>query len=139
MNELIEKAQKRLNELQAEVEKLRTFLGVAADLAGDKAVDNGSAKDSVKLPLRHASPKQIVESAKLAMRQQARPLTRSQLVTLLSEAGLSLGGKDKAKNIGTVIWRSDEFEQIEGLGYWPKEFGRWMGQKHASETRDLLD
>ena len=129
MTQVIEKAKKRLAEIEAEAERLRTFIGVYADLTGDKVEDSEepdneySGTEGVT-----ASPGEIVEGAKLLMREHKRPLSRSRIVKLLIKQGLLLPGADKAKNVGTVIWRSKQFDNIAGYGYWPKEFGGWLGQ-----------
>jgi hypothetical protein len=132
--EVIEKAKERLREVEEEAARLRTFLAVYADLAGEKVVNNtgdGEAEDG------HASPAEIVESARAAMRERGRPLSRSRLVKILQGKGLRLGGTDKAKNIGTVIWRSKQFDNIAGEGYWPKDFERWIGQRSRLEAADM--
>ncbi len=39
-----------------------------------------------------------------------------------SARGIPLAGKDKSKNLGTILWRfSDRFLNILGQGYWPKD------------------
>lgn len=137
MTQVIEKARERLAELEAEAEKLRTFLRVYADLSGDKSVENvSSVAHSDDSDVEWASPAQIVDSAKELMRERGRPLSRSRLVKLLTERGLNLPGIDKSKNVGTVIWRSKQFDNIAGYGYWPKEFGGWLGQRPPQS--DLL-
>lgn len=49
------------------------------------------------------------------------------MVRLLTLRGLKLPGTDKAKNIGTIMWRSNEFDNVEGKGYWPKDAEPWRG------------
>lgn len=51
---------------------------------------------------------------------EGRPLTRSALVRSLEAEGYVIDAKDKAKVLGTNIWRSKKFDHIEGKGYWPK-------------------
>ena len=55
---------------------------------------------------------------------EGRPLTRSDLVRRLEAEGYVIDGKDKAKVLGTNIWRSKKFDHIEGQGYWPKDVPR---------------
>ncbi|HEX8194183.1 MAG TPA: hypothetical protein VF552_14915 [Allosphingosinicella sp.] len=129
ISQVIEKAQERLRAIETEAEEIRTFLRVYAALQGDKAVDNESANEESVSSARTASPAEIVDSAKALIRERGRPMTRSQLLKSLRDKGLNLPGKDATKNIGTVIWRSKQFDNIAGEGYWPKEFLRWAGQK----------
>lgn len=138
MTEVIEKAKERLAELDAEAEKLRTFLRVYADLSGDKSSAELAAGEESGDDFDTASPSEIVESAKALMKEHRRPLSRSRLVKLLTQRGLKLPGKDKDKNVGTVIWRSKQFDNIAGKGYWPKEFGGYMGQQPLEHGRPLV-
>ena len=134
MSQVIEKAQERLRKIEAEAEEIRTFLRVYAALEGDKAVDNESRSEDLGDAAPTAKPGEIVESARELIRERGRPMTRSQLLKALREKGLNLPGKDATKNIGTVIWRSKQFDNIAGEGYWPKDFQRWMGQRLADPT-----
>ena len=52
---------------------------------------------------------------------EGRPLTRSELLRRLEAQGQVIEGGDKAKVLGTNIWRSREFTHVEGRGYWPKD------------------
>lgn len=52
---------------------------------------------------------------------EGRPLSRSELVRHLEAQGFVIDGGDKAKVLGTNIWRSKQFDHFEGKGYWPKD------------------
>jgi hypothetical protein len=129
MADVIDSAKKKLAEAEAAVAHWRAFIATYEDLAGKNPVDNVASNDFDQLLIPTASPAEVIDSAKAVIREVGRPLTRSQLVKLLTDRGLNLPGKDKNKNLGTIIWRSKQFENIDGVGYWPHEFGRWMGQK----------
>jgi hypothetical protein len=139
MTEVVEKARKRLAELEAEADKIRTFLGVYAELEGGNLVDTVSGEVADGDDSETASPAEIVEAAKALMRERGRPLSRSKIVRMLTKQGLVLPGQDKAKNVGTVIWRSKQFDNIAGHGYWPREFGRWIGQGPPKQAELLGD
>ncbi len=50
-------------------------------------------------------------------------MKRGELVKALEAKGVLLLGKDKNKNLGTILWRySDTFEHINKLGYWVKGY-----------------
>lgn len=132
MVDIIEKARKRLAILETEAEQIRAFIHMYEKLAGDEDVSSASQPrnldDSPALAgskVSKSSPGEIVEAAKTMMREKQRPLTRSDLVRLLTFRGLKIAGTDKSKNVGTIIWRSKQFENVEGKGYWPKEMGPW--------------
>lgn len=133
MTEVVEIAKKKLVELEVLAEELRTFLAVHAKLSGAEIQDSVSPPED---DADTAAPAEIVESAVTLIREHRRPLSRSRLVKLLTEKGLNLPGADKNKNIGTVLWRSKRFDNYSGFGYWPKEFGRWIGQ--APLQADML-
>lgn len=63
---------------------------------------------------------EIVDAAKKALRDNDRPMTRYELVDAVEKAGLTVGGVDKARNMGTILWRSKQFKNA-GDGYWPAD------------------
>jgi len=49
-------------------------------------------------------------------------MTRTELLEALKESGVQLAGSDEARYLGTIMWRlRDEFINIEGHGYWPRD------------------
>ncbi|MDZ5450859.1 hypothetical protein [Labrys sp. ZIDIC5] len=70
----------------------------------------------------HLSPDAILAACREVLVDARRPMTRGELVRALEARGHVLGGKDKAKNVGTILWRHrDKFIQIPELGYWPAD------------------
>lgn len=67
---------------------------------------------------------EMLEEARRLIIGEGRPLTRSELVRRLEAEGYVIDGADKAKVLGTNIWRSKKFDHIEGQGYWPKSVPR---------------
>src|SRR3954447_7273819 len=54
--------------------------------------------------------------------EHGRPMTRNELVGAIEARGFPLAGKNKSKNLGTILWRfRNRFDNIEGRGYWPKD------------------
>jgi hypothetical protein len=50
------------------------------------------------------------------------PLTRTQLLRALDARDIPVGGSNRPKNMGTIMWRlSDHFVNLDGFGYWPKD------------------
>ena len=131
MSELVEKARNRLAEIEKEASRLRVFLSVAGELGDSPAeevatenyrIESGEQEDS-------ASPAEIVAHTRRFIEEKGRPLGRGALVKAMRSGGVKLPGKDPAKNVGTVIWRSKQFDNIAGYGYWPKDKPRWIGQR----------
>lgn len=132
MSKVIERAREKISILEAEISRLREFIAVYQSLSVD---DSAKFGDSVTSMVTNRSeslakktsdrPKRIIEFAKAAIRQRQHPMTRSELVKDLEKQGLVIGGTDKSKNMGTILWRSKQFENVEGQGYWPLEDGDW--------------
>ena len=129
VRELLAKALKRQDELRSEFEALQNLVShyqrhlsgrLSATSEEQPSLDLGAS--SVKA--RSAYVARLIEEAKRLILEARRPLKRGELVRLLERDGLPVEGTDKAKVLGTNLWRSGQFEQIEGEGYWPKDLPR---------------
>lgn len=70
------------------------------------------------------SPKEIVQVTAKVLREAGRPMNRTEIIEELETMGISLPGKDRSKNLGTILWRNrDLFQNIDGVGYWFTEVG----------------
>jgi len=145
MDEVIEKARKKIAELEAEIAELRTFIDVFERLSEASKESEMDSADGITKPVmnltqlkRRAKPAEIVSAAKDVMLEKKRPLTRTELVRLLTSRGLHIAGTDKSKNVGTIIWRSKEFDSVEGLGYWPKDAPHWEDYRSAQNSLDYI-
>lgn len=71
------------------------------------------------------------------IREAGRPLTRGNLLRKLDQRGTPVGGKaDRAKNMGTIMWRlKDHFVNLPGYGYWLKEVP-YPALQYDPESRD---
>lgn len=126
--ELLSKLLKRRDELRLESEALDNLIKTYQSLS---MLSKGD--DSTQLNLWRGSNSRIARSAYVAEMMaeirrivigEGRPLTRSELVRRLEREGYVVEGGDKAKVLGTNIWRSGQFEHIDGQGYWPKDVPR---------------
>lgn len=127
-----------ISALEAEVTRLRNFLTTYHELAEVEAdrfetlrmADDGGAitRPDINPPCRPkgrrgpngSPPAEVAKAAEEVIIAAGKPLTRSELIPLIEERGLTIGGNDKAKNLGTLLWRSGIFGST-GDGYWPKE------------------
>jgi hypothetical protein len=67
------------------------------------------------------SPQEVAERAKDVILEAGRPMKRGELVRALAARNVPLAGKDKNKNLGTILWRrSHQFVNLGTLGYWVK-------------------
>ena len=61
----------------------------------------------------------MMKVAEVLILEAGRPLSRSVLLRGLEERGFRIDGTDKSKVLGTNLWRSKRFHNLEGVGYWP--------------------
>lgn len=138
--DVVEIARKKAAELEREAKELRQFIATYEALSGEKSgenaasiadtqpdhADNSGPQVADSPPRKRGDkPSRIVSAAISAVTERGEPMTRSQLVKALENEGLVIGGTDKNKNMGTILWRSKKFENVEGKGYWPIELGEW--------------
>ncbi len=128
VRDLLAKALKRQNELRSEFQALQNLVShYQKHLSGKTVVSEDQplldlGPSSVKA--RSAYVGRLIEESKRLILEAGRPLKRGELVRLLERDGLPIEGADKAKVLGTNLWRSGQFEQLEGQGYWPKDLPR---------------
>lgn len=128
VRELLSKALKRQGELRSEFDALQNLVshyqkhlsGMLPPSEEQPSLDLGPS--SVKA--RSAYVARLMEETKRLILEARRPLKRGELVRLLERDGLPVEGTDKAKVLGTNLWRSGQFEHIEGEGYWPRDLPR---------------
>lgn len=127
-----EQIQRLLHDLQEEMKALdyiiRVYQGSTAtqtmseNSASGGPASSGQTPSSGSRPRNPIPPRQLADLARDEILAHKRPMTRGQLLTALENKGVVLVAKDPAKNLGTVLWRfRDEFENIPGRGYWPKD------------------
>lgn len=130
IRELLSKALKRQDELRSEFEALQNLIshyqrhlsGRLPSVEEQPSFDLRLGTSSVKA--RSAYVARLMEEAKRLILEAGKPLKRGELVRLLERDGLPVEGTDKSKVLGTNLWRSGQFEQIEGEGYWPRDVPR---------------
>lgn len=124
VRELLSKLLKRREELRLESEALDRLITTYRDLAlleKEREVDQlelGIGGNSKRA--RSAYVAEMMAAARRLILSEGRPMTRSQLLRRLEQEGYVVDGKDKAKVLGTNIWRSEQFDHVDGLGYWPR-------------------
>lgn len=132
MPSALENAKRRFAELKKELEEIQTFIALYERYSGlstELSTGTYSAEVSpdtqkygvTNKRIRNAglTPKGIVELAERVIRESGRPLTRGDLVAMFAARDVELPGDDKARYIGTIMWRhKSKFINIEGRGYW---------------------
>lgn len=150
MSDIIEKARARRGELMLEVGRIDELLArhrslaaeMAAILSGPDATPRARKRatsqetDGRKRGPNGGRPDAIVAFAKAAIIEAGRPLTRSDLIPLIEAQGELVGGTDKARNLGTILWRSKRFNST-GEGYWPQDVERPSASSDGSPFASL--
>lgn len=110
-----------LGRLEGEVAQLRAAR--SAITAGEETRAMPAARGAAGPPKRRkpragSDAEVIREFAAEAMRRAGRPLNRNEVLTAMTEAGISLAAQDPALRIGRTLLRSDDYRS-EKDGYWP--------------------
>ncbi len=132
MDPIIDKALKRLRELEMEMYSLEQFISTYESLTGTKIArdellaipnsrkrnENTEGTDATSGKKKN-NPRQIADIAERIIVELNRPLTRGEIVHELEKRDVLLESDDKAKYVGTILWRhKNRFRNIEGVGYW---------------------
>lgn len=126
MSDILAKANERRQVLATELKELETFISMYRRLEGDTDTPPREAKapQSKRTPRSRgvrqgASGDIIVKAIREVIRERGEPMNRTQIVKALEARGVVVGGVDKPRNIGTIVWRSKAFDGTDA-GYWPK-------------------
>lgn len=145
MSNPLEKAQARLIELRKEIKRLEDFIEIYQSLEavspivcnsiknenvttfdGNKNVDNNETRpvdneDGLRVSRRRSgiTPPELAGIVERLLREVGHPLTRGEILDVLSVRDVEIPAKDKSRYIGTIMWRHKaKFVNIEGRGYW---------------------
>ena len=138
MSDIIAKAEARRAELKQELAKLDEFVSMYHTLDGaitPPLPRTIAATTYTPSPQRGTPHSKVIDTAKKIVVEKGVPLTRTQLVQALEARGMNIGGTDKSKNMGTIIWRSKAFDNV-GDGYWPKGAPRPASQGFPQNEDD---
>lgn len=120
---------RRREKLLRELEKLDEYINLHRELFGDDGTEQ-AAPPPLAQPVQEADattttartrgrPAEIAAAAERIIRNLNRPVQRGELVERIEAEGIEIHSDDKARYVGTVLWREKErFENIEGEGYW---------------------
>lgn len=127
MDDLLQQAIERREQLRAELEAIERFIVQLQQVKERQAPASSKSqftlwREASRPRLAHvAAVRAMIDRAEEIIVAEARPLTRSQLVTRLEAEGHKIIGSDKNKVLGTNLWRSGRFWNLKGAGYWPKD------------------
>lgn len=126
VREMLAKALKRREELRTESEALDRLIATYATLMHVQRVEEEPPQFDLWRPNRSRKAKsayvaELLAEVRRLIVSEGRPMNRGDLVRRLEELGYIIDGADKAKVLGTNIWRSGAFVHLEGRGYWPRD------------------
>lgn len=126
MDELLQRALERRDELRNELEAIDRFIASYQQIRSRHVPDTKSESQGTLFPAQSLRAKraaivaEMMDEIEQAILTSGKPMTRSQLLNHVIKAGFEIEGGDKAKVLGTNIWRSSRFHNLKGAGYWPK-------------------
>jgi hypothetical protein len=119
--QILELAIQRRDDLKAELRKLEDFICALRTFRLQVRLEAPSESPEPQPKRRRARnppPAEIIRNVKVVLKANGRPMSRRELVAALSERGVVLNSADPVKALGTTLWRSAEFQNYDGLGYW---------------------
>lgn len=131
-------AVKRKRELLKEIKEIDNFLDMYHHFSGTKeeetetdiellpSIRRRARPDFIeRSPLRkkrRGNPEVIADAAERIIRESGRPMVRSVLAEALEAGGIEIPSEDKARYVGTVLWRqSERFINLDKEGYWLRD------------------
>jgi hypothetical protein len=130
-SEDIRKLIDRRKVLREELDKIDNFLELYRELLGENVSVEKAPRSvvSVDKPRRRrgppprpgtVGPHDLAPMIRDIMLGNGEPMTRSQLLEALEARNVQLAGADKARYLGTILWRMRHlFINLDGQGYWP--------------------
>jgi hypothetical protein len=108
-------ALKRRNEIVQELDDIKQFVRLHQRFeSGESTLRRGRWAEKVR-----GRPAEFVEALEAALHEADKPMHRKELVSVLEAKGFDIPGDDKARYLGTVLWRNrDRFANIPEQGYW---------------------
>ena len=139
VRELLANSLKRNEELQKESETIDRLIELCRQMIRDEENVNPPAQLGLwdtghqQRRLKATQIQEMMAEVRRLILAERRPLKRGELVKRLEDRGFEIVGADKSKVLGTNVWRSKQFVQIDGQGYWPADI------ELPSEFDQLLD
>jgi hypothetical protein len=123
--------------LLQELEKLDSFIELYHELSRGSDMDKSSEPAPSGMTLgpslitsgrvfvaghTRVRPRSLAPMVREILLEQGRPMTRTQITEALRAKNITMPSPDEARYLGTILWRfRDEFINIEGEGYWPRD------------------
>lgn len=122
MDELLQKAIERREALRRELAAIENLIQALSEIEppAPRPEQRELFTPRAKRPRRAAAIAAMMDEAERLILEAGKPLTRGELLRQLEASGHAIEGSDKNKVLGTNLWRSRRFHNLQGVGYWPK-------------------
>ena len=112
--DMLELAKRRAAELEAELKELHAFVRTYEKLA---PLADGQFTPVTAVP-KAPSKRQRIEDATADALTQKQPLKVPEILRILTEAGIDVGGNDPERYLSSYLSRSERFENRRKDGGW---------------------
>lgn len=135
MDAALANALKRKEELERELERVNQFIQLYGEFSKESTPDDDAGirlahvsnanmhikTDAYKFKMKvRGRPDDFADIMEAILRESKRPMPRGILVSEVERRGHAIPSRDKARYLGTILWRQgDRFESVDG-GYWLK-------------------
>jgi hypothetical protein len=125
MNPAIANALKRKKELERELREIAQFLKMHKRFAGRESPATKTLPEAPPTPpmekvKRRGRPDELASIMEGILMRYGAPMTRSLLADAVEEAGHTIPSDDKARYLGTILWRRHDKFYNTDTGYWLK-------------------
>lgn len=129
----INQGQQRLETLRSELRGIEAFLDQWRKFAGVAAAahepnptfDPSNPPEHIlrwRAKRKNSKKEEVANAAREVILANGKPLSRSDLYTILTERGLIIEGADPEMVLSTMLWRSkDKIVRLPKFGYWVAE------------------
>lgn len=125
LKEQVARLESEFKTARDQLAKVEQFINLWMEFGGEplKPEDGHRVQEAEPIDIgRGLNRSDISPLAREMMLARGKPMTRTDLVEEFVARKLPVGGVDPARNMGTIMWRlRDDFVNIEGHGYWPRD------------------
>jgi hypothetical protein len=139
---VLQRAQKRIKVLSREIEDIKGFIKIYERFAAgvDEDIDD-ELRLRERLKLHEAPPPRVKSSPQTEvervvreiLKKRDRPISSAEMLQLVTERGITIGGKEPRWNLSAKLSRMEDVENIEGAGWWLKNIP-WKASKYILEN-----
>ena len=122
MADIVEIAKAKREQLAAELAEIESFIRTAESLLSEAPNPSATAIKAPRKRVRRGRSisEATVSAVRDALNEFNRPIPISNLVQIVREKGVEVGGKDASATLSARLSNSGEFQSHRGVGWWFK-------------------